>query len=56
MLQALTGQPVTERLAGSLGGALAARMRGADLLRVHDVRATRDALRVFDAISQRDLP
>lgn len=56
MLQALTGQAVTERLAGSLGGALAARMRGADLLRVHDVRATRDALRVFDAISQRDLP
>ena len=56
MLQALTGQPVTERLAGSLGGALAARMQGADLLRVHDVRATRDALRVFDAITQRDLP
>jgi dihydropteroate synthase len=56
MLQALTGQPVSERLAGSLGGALAARMRGADLLRVHDVRATRDALRVFDAISLRDLP
>ncbi|MFZ9408238.1 MAG: dihydropteroate synthase [Burkholderiaceae bacterium] len=50
MIQALTGQPVEGRLAGSLGGALAARRRGADLLRVHDVRATCDALRVYDAI------
>jgi dihydropteroate synthase len=51
MLQGLTGQPVEARLAGSLGGALGAALRGANLLRVHDVRATRDALSVFFAIA-----
>jgi dihydropteroate synthase len=51
MIQALTGQAVDARLAGSLGGALGAAWRGADFLRVHDVRATRDALAVFMAIA-----
>jgi len=50
MIQALTDQPVAQRLAGSLGGALGAALQGADILRVHDVRATRDALTVFEAI------
>ena len=45
----LTGKPVEERLAGSLGAACAAWMRGADIFRVHDVAATRDALKVFEA-------
>lgn len=50
MLGALTGRPVDERLAGSLAAALAAAARGARILRVHDVRETVDALRVWHAI------
>jgi dihydropteroate synthase len=46
----LTGRPVHERLAGSLAAALAAVARGASIVRVHDVAATRDALRVWQAI------
>jgi dihydropteroate synthase len=46
----LTGRPVGERLAGSLAAALAAAARGAGILRVHDVAATRDALAVWNAI------
>ena len=45
----LTGKAVEERLAGSLGAACAAWMRGADIFRVHDVAATKDALNVFEA-------
>jgi dihydropteroate synthase len=47
----LTGREVAQRLAGSLGGALAAVARGAAILRVHDVAATRDALAVWSAIA-----
>ena len=46
----LTGREIPERLAGSIGGALAAWMAGADILRVHDVAETVDAVRVFTAI------
>ena len=46
----LTGKSVEERLAGSIGAACAAWARGADILRVHDVAATVDALRTFSAI------
>lgn len=42
----LTGRPVNERVAGSLGGAVAAAINGAKILRVHDVAQTRDALTV----------
>ncbi|MCE1195182.1 dihydropteroate synthase [bacterium] len=45
----LTGKPVEGRLAGSLGAACAAWLRGADIFRVHDVAATVDALAVFAA-------
>jgi dihydropteroate synthase len=38
-----------ERVHGSVGAALAAASRGADLLRVHDVAATIQALRVYRA-------
>lgn len=47
MIGAVTGQPVDHRLAGSVAAALAAATRGAAVLRVHDVAATRDALRVW---------
>lgn len=43
----ITGRAVDERLAASLAAALAAVARGATLLRVHDVRETRDALAVW---------
>jgi dihydropteroate synthase len=47
----LTGQPAADRLAGSVAGALAAVFRGAAIVRVHDVAETRDALRVWGALS-----
>jgi dihydropteroate synthase len=48
----LTGKDVPERLAGSLGAALAAWRNGADILRVHDVSQTIDALHVFREVRQ----
>jgi len=39
----------SDRLAGSLGGALAAAGAGCDILRVHDVAATLEAWRAFQA-------
>jgi len=49
----LTGQAESDRLAGSVAAALAAVTRGARIVRVHDVRATVDALRVWHAIEGR---
>lgn len=46
----ITGRGVDERLAASLAAALAAVARGAAVLRVHDVRETVDALRVWLAV------
>lgn len=45
----LTGRPVGERLAASLATALLALQGGARILRVHDVRETRDVVRVWEA-------
>jgi len=50
MIGALTGRDAHERLAGSLAAMLAAVMHGASFVRVHDVAATRDALKVWSAI------
>jgi dihydropteroate synthase len=48
MIGALTGRAATgDRLAGSVSAALWAAWRGAAILRVHDVAATRDALAVW---------
>jgi len=47
----VTGRPVDQRLAGSLAAALAAVAQGAAILRVHDVAATVDALKVWLAAS-----
>jgi dihydropteroate synthase len=52
MLGAITGRPVEERLAASVAAALLAAQKGAKILRVHDVAATRDALAVWAAIEQ----
>lgn len=43
-LAKVLGRPVEERSAGTLGVAIAAAQQRADILRVHDVRSTRDAL------------
>jgi len=47
----LTGRPVEERLAGSLAMALLALQGGATILRVHDVRETRDIVNVWQAFT-----
>jgi dihydropteroate synthase len=45
----ITGRPVGERLAASVAAALAAVHHGAAVVRVHDVAATVDALKVWQA-------
>jgi dihydropteroate synthase len=49
MLGAVTGRAVGDRLAASVAAALIAVQRGAAIVRVHDVAATRDALAVWRA-------
>jgi len=49
MLGAVTGKPVEQRLAGSLAGILVAVEHGADIVRVHDVSESVDALKVWRA-------
>jgi dihydropteroate synthase len=50
MIGAITGKPVEQRLAGSVAAALAAVAHGAQIVRVHDVAATVDALKVWQAV------
>ncbi|HEU4352297.1 MAG TPA: dihydropteroate synthase [Burkholderiales bacterium] len=45
----ITGRPVEERLAGSLAMALLALQAGAAILRVHDVKETKDVVAVWQA-------
>ena len=51
-LGAITGRPAHERLAASVAAALAAVHAGAAIVRVHDVAATVDALKVWRAAVQ----
>ncbi len=48
----VTGRAVEERVSGSVAAALLAVERGADIVRVHDVAATRDALAVYTAMRE----
>lgn len=48
-LGVLTGRPVAQRLVASVAAALAGVQRGARVVRVHDVAATVDALKVWEA-------
>ncbi len=50
MLGAITGKPVDQRLSGSIAAALAGIARGVAVLRVHDVDATHDALKVWQSV------
>lgn len=52
----ITGRPVGERLAGTLGSVVAATHYGADIVRVHDVAQAVDALKIADAINGRFSP
>ena len=56
MIGALTGQRAEERVHGSVAAALIAAQNGAQILRVHDVAATLDALKVLAAVSGEDAP
>ncbi|ASK28531.1 dihydropteroate synthase [Neisseria chenwenguii] len=51
MIGELTGETMpSERVHGSVAAALAAVARGAQIVRVHDVKATSDALKVWQAL------
>ncbi|MDX8380000.1 MAG: dihydropteroate synthase [Gallionella sp.] len=52
MLGEITGQDATQRLPASISAALIAVQRGASIVRVHDVRATVDALRIWNALTE----
>lgn len=51
-LGAITGRPVGERLAAGLAAALLCVQGGAKILRVHDVRETRDVIAVWKAFEE----
>jgi dihydropteroate synthase len=48
----LNDAPVDQRLYGSLAAAVIAAMKGADIIRVHDVKPTADALKLVAAIQR----
>lgn len=51
-LSKILGRNVEERLSGTIGVAVAVAQQGADILRIHDVCAVRDALVAWDAVSR----
>ncbi len=53
MLGLITGRPVEGRLAASIAAALLAAGRGAAILRVHDVGETVDALKIMNALGDK---
>jgi dihydropteroate synthase len=50
MLGRITGRAVHERVHASIAAALLAALRGASIVRAHDVQATCDALAVLAAV------
>lgn len=55
MIGTLTGRDPLERVYGSVAAAVIAAERGASIIRVHDVAATVDALRVVEAVKRAGL-
>ncbi len=51
MLGRITGRDVSERVFASVAAAVIAVGKGARIVRVHDVAATRDALAVWAAVN-----
>ena len=56
MIGTMTGRDVDQRAIGSVAAALVAVQRGAQIVRVHDVAAMRDALAVWNAIGPEPVP
>ena len=54
-LAKVLGRNVDERLAGTIGVAIAAAGQSADIIRVHDVKQTKDALLAWSAVMPRDV-
>ena len=52
MLGAITGEDVNHRMAASVAAALIAVQRGASIVRVHDVRETVDALKIWNTVNE----
>jgi len=55
MIGTITGRDMPDRLVGSVAAALLAAERGADIVRVHDVAETADALRMLQALTDTGL-
>jgi dihydropteroate synthase len=53
MIGALLGLPVDQRVMASVALAIIAVQNGASIVRVHDVRETRDAIRMWEAVYPR---
>ncbi len=56
MIGTLTGRDVNDRVSGSVAAALIAAQNGAKIIRVHDVAATVDALKIWNAVSKKIKP
>jgi dihydropteroate synthase len=56
MIGKVTGKDTNERVAASVAAAVMASDRGAKIIRVHDVPETIDALKLWEAIQQHQLP
>ena len=52
----LSGRDVNDRVHGSVAAALIAAQNGAKIIRVHDVAATVDALKIWNAVSKQNKP
>lgn len=52
MIGQVTGRAADQRLGGSVAAALAGVMRGAEIIRVHDVADTVDAIKIWSVIEQ----
>lgn len=54
MIGAITGKPVDQRVIGSVTGALLCVQNGAQIVRVHDVAETKEALQIWQAMNNVD--
>ena len=52
MIGALLDKPVEQRMVGSVAMAMLAAQQGVSIVRVHDVSATADALKIMTAIER----
>ena len=51
MLREITGNKKGDLVSSSVSAALLAAINGARILRVHDVKATKDALKIYNAVT-----